>query len=277
MSKAICIALVCGLTAAGSAAAQTSSLITDSVNLSLGGYLLKTDLNARLDGSATRNPAVDFDKTLGLGDNASRYRIDGLWRITPKHHVRFLYFDNKNSGSRVLNEDIRWGDNLYQAGATVNSEVKFNIYELAYEYAFVNTPQYEVAGTIGVHYMDLTLNLGGNASVVDSNGNVVSRQFQTRQSSVPAPLPVLGVRGLWQAVPDLYLDAQLQYFRVTVDNIEGSVYDVRAGGTYMFTKGFGVGLGYNLFKTKVDVSKSNFNGRVDLGYSGLMLYLTGSF
>lgn len=277
MAKRLSLALLCGLAIAGSASAQTSNLVDDKFTLSLGGYLMQTDLTARLDGTVSRNQDIDFDKTLGLGDNTSRYRLDGLWRITPKHHLRFLYFDNKNSNTRTLTEDVRWGDILYQAGATLDSEAKFSIFELAYEYAFVHTPEYEVAGTIGVHYMDLSLKLYGTATVLDSNGNVVSRQFQTKESSVPAPLPVLGVRGLWRVYPDVYLDAQAQFFRVTVSDVEGTVYDLRAGGTWMFTPNFGAGLGYNLFKTKVDVSKSDFNGKVDIGYSGVMLYLTGAF
>jgi hypothetical protein len=277
MSKRILIALLLGLTAAGGAAAQKSSLIDDKFTLSVGGYLLQTDLQARLDGQSVRNPNVDFDEDLGIGKDASRYRIDGLWRITPKHHLRFMYFDNSSDTRRTISEDIRWGDAVYQAGAVLDSEVEFKIFQFAYEYAFVHTQTYEVAGTIGVHYIDLSLKLAGNAAIVDSNGNVVSRQFETRQSSVPAPLPVFGLRGMWEVAPDLYLDGLVQYFRVSVDNIDGALYDLRAGGTYMFTPNFGVGLGYNLFRTKVDVSRSAFNGRVELGYSGLMLYLTGSF
>lgn len=277
MLKRTSIALLCGLTAAGSAAAQQSSLVDDAFTFSVGGYLLQTDVKARLDGRAQRNPDIDFNKDLGIDNNSSRYRLDGLWRINQKHHLRFMYFDNKSTNRRTLSRDVQWGDTLYQAGATLDSETKFNIFELAYEYAFLHTPTYEVAGTIGVHYLDLKLGLSGTSTVLDSNGNVLSRQFASKTSSVPAPLPVFGVRGLWQVAPDVYVDGQAQYFRVTVDNIEGAVYDLRAGGTYMFSKNFGVGLGYNLFKTKVDVSKSSFNGRVELGYSGLMLYLTGSY
>lgn len=277
MSRRFWIALLLGLTAAGGAAAQHSSLIDDRFTLSVGGYLLQTDLRARLDGASVRNPDVDFDEDLGIGKDASRYRIDGLWRITPRHHLRFMYFDNTGDSRRTISEDIRWGDTVYKAGAVLDSEVEFKIFQFAYEYAFLHTPKYELAGTIGVHYIDLSLKLEGNASIVDNNGNVVSRRFETKQSSVPAPLPVFGLRGLWQVAPDFYLDGLAQYFRVSVDNIDGAVYDLRAGGTYMFTKNFGVGLGYNFFQTRVDVSRSAFNGRVELGYSGLMLYLTGSF
>ncbi|MFN9032046.1 MAG: hypothetical protein ACK54C_04980 [Betaproteobacteria bacterium] len=270
------IALLLGLTAAGGATAQKAPLLDDRFTLSAGGYLLQTDLRARLDGRSLRNPNVDFDEDLGVGKDASGYRIDGLWRITPRHHLQFMYFDNSNDSRRTISEDIRWGDTTYQAGATIDAEAKFKIFQLAFEYAFLRSRSCEIAGTIGEHYIDLSLKLAGTASIVDSNGNVVSRQFESRQSSVPAPLPVFGLRGRWEMAPDFYLDGLAQYFRVSVDILDGALYDLRAGGTYMFTQNFGVGLGYNHFKTTVDVSRSAFNGRVELGYSGLMLYLTGS-
>lgn len=277
MTRRFCVALACGLALAGSAAAQSPSLIEDKFTVSLGGYLMQTDLTARLDGSSTRNPEIDFDNSFGLGDDTSRVRLDGLWRITPSHHLRFMYFNNKKSRNRVLSEDIRWGDNVYQAGANVSSELKFSIYQLAYEYAFLHNPNYELAGTIGVHYLDLQLKLAGTATITDSNGNVVSRSFQSRSGDLPAPLPVIGLRGMWRVTPAIFLDAQGQFFKVKVDDLDGTIYDLRAGGTYMFTRNFGVGLGYNWFNTRVDASRSAFNGRVDIGYSGLMLYATASF
>jgi len=45
----------------------------------------------------------------------------------------------------------------------------------------------------------------------------------------------------------------------------------------MFSPGFGVGLGYNRFTTKVDVEKTAFNGAARLSYSGLQLFVTGTF
>jgi hypothetical protein len=45
----------------------------------------------------------------------------------------------------------------------------------------------------------------------------------------------------------------------------------------MFARNFGVGLGYNYFGVDVDVDKSSFNGTLKVGYSGLQLFVTGTF
>lgn len=265
-----------GLARMGKADAQDASLLDRKFQLSAGGFLLQTDLTARLNGSAARNTDVDFDESLGLGDDVKRLRVDALWRITPAHRLRFLYFDNENSARGTIEQDIRWGDTLYRAGATLDSQYKFAIYELAYEYAFVHTPDAEIAASIGVHYLDLSLRLAGVASTLDANGGVASSQFQSVDSSIPAPLPVIGLRGMRRVAPRVYIDALAQFFQISGD-IDGRIYDLRAGATYMFTPHVGAGLAYNVFRARADVDKSDFRGRLQMGYSGLVLYLAGAF
>jgi hypothetical protein len=60
-------------------------------------------------------------------------------------------------------------------------------------------------------------------------------------------------------------------------DIDGRLLDLRAGATYMFTPHVGAGLGYNFFQARADVDKTDFRGRLQMGYAGLLLYLTGAF
>jgi len=85
------------------------------------------------------------------------------------------------------------------------------------------------------------------------------------------------VRAGWAFAPDWYLEGLGQVFKVKIDGYNGHWIDARAGLTYMFSRNFGFGLGYNRFVTRVDVERSNFNGSARFGYSGLQAYLTGTF
>jgi hypothetical protein len=270
-----------GALAAAPALAQSSSyaqgLLDDRFVINLGAFVLGTDLKGNLNGQSVSNPEIDFDQAFGKASDATRVRLDALWRINPKHHVRFLYFDNTTTRSKVIDRDIKWDDLTFRVGGNVDSETKFKVYELAYEYAFMREPTYEVAGSFGVHYMDMSLRLSGNANVTDANGNVISTGLATKKSSLPAPLPVIGLRGGWVVAPQWYIDAQAQLFKVNINGYDGNWSDVRLGATWMFSRNYGIGLGYNRFYTKVDVSKSDFNGTLKVGYSGLQAFLTGSF
>lgn len=262
--------------AAGSALAQSASpaqaLLDQSFVFNAGVFLVQTDLKANLNGQSVNNPEIDFDQTFGKADSTTRVRADALWRINPRHHLTFMYFDNSTSRTKVIDETINWGDNTYAIGSTVTSENKFKVGALAYEYAFMRQPSYEVSASIGLHVTDLSLSLKGDSTV---NGVPVSNS--TRSDSVTAPLPVIGLRGAWVVTPSILLEAQGQFFKLKVNEVDGYWSDLRATATWMFNKNFGLGLGYDRYFNKVDVSKNSFDGRVKFGYSGLQAFVTGSF
>jgi hypothetical protein len=271
-----CTLSLTALLAAAPASAQLSNaqgLIENRFVANGGAFVVATDVRATVNGTAVNNPEVDFDDTFGTDSDETRARLDLLWRINPKHHVRFLYFNNSVTRNRVLDRDIQWGDTTYHVGANVESQVKLQVYELAYEYAFIHQPTYEVNGSLGIHYMDLKLKLAGNATT----GGGATTSFVTEERKLPAPLPVIGVRAGWAFAPQWYLEGQGQFLRISIDGYNGHWIDARAGVTWMFHRNFGVGLGYNRWITRVDVDRSNFNGSARFGYSGLQAFLTGTF
>jgi len=63
------------------------------------------------------------------------------------------------------------------------------------------------AASAGVHYLDMTLQLAGAATVTQSDGTVQSASYQSKRSGLPVPLPVAGLRAGWAIAPNWYLDA----------------------------------------------------------------------
>ena len=106
---------------------------------------------------------------------------------------------------------------------------------------------FELSGTFGVHYMDLKTRLSGNATITNGQGDRVGRRSVTKENSVPLPLPVIGIRAGWAVAPQWYLEGQGQFFKANIGDYDGRVTDLRASATWMFSPGFGVGLGYNQF------------------------------
>ncbi|WP_298832572.1 hypothetical protein [uncultured Piscinibacter sp.] len=257
--------------------APAQSLLDADVVLNVGAFVLSTDLNARLNGRSTVNPDVDFDETFGGDGNATRVRADALWRITRQHHLRLLYFDDTRTSSRVLDEQVQWGDYTFQVGGRTELQSRLTIGELAYEYGFIHRPGFELAGSLGIHLTKIHLGLSGEATVTDADGNVGQAALATTASDLSAPLPVIGLRAAWVVSPSWVVDAQGQFFKVRVNGYDGTVSDLRLGATWMYNRHFGVGAGYNRFSTKVDVSREAFNGRLRMGYSGLLVHLTGVF
>jgi hypothetical protein len=255
----------------------SQGFLNDKFVFNLGTFVVASDLRATLNGSTnTNNQEIDFDHTFGKASDANRVRVDGMWRINPDHHIRVLWFDNTKTTTRSLAQDIEWGDNIYHAGATVTAESKFSVVELAYEWSFLHTPTYEVAATFGMHYMDMSLKLTGNASLAGpSNSAQVS--YTSKDNSVPMPLPVIGIRAGWSVSPHWYLEASGQVFKAKYDVYDGTWNDLRANATWMFNRHFGLGAGYNVFFTRLTVNKAAYDGVLRMGYSGVQVFATIGF
>jgi hypothetical protein len=269
-----CVAL--GLLASGMSARAEDrpNILTDPFQLSLGTYVVNTDTLVELDGDTQKGSIVNWEDTFGGGD-LSRFRIDGHWRFgdTGRHKLRFLWFNSTRTKSKTLDEDIEWGDQVYPTNAKVTAEVRFDIYELAYEYAFLRRDTWELNGTFGLHLASMSIGL--KAEAANSNGTLLFDQ--SKEGKLNAPLPVIGLRGLWQLPHNFYIDAQAQYFALSVDQIDGNVQDYKIVATWQPKPWLGIGVGYNRFAVDIDVGKERFNGSLNWKYQGPMLFYSAVF
>ncbi len=269
---ATALALAACVYSAPSAADDHANLLDSRFVLSLGTFLLNTNTEVKLNGTAGKQGSViDLERDTGLNDS-NRLRFDGLWRINDRHHVRAMYFKANRDGARTLDKPLTIGDTTYPVNVTLKAEFNATIFEVAYEYAFMRSDTYEVAGSIGAHALKFDTKFSGNGTV---NGQPVNGA--TESGSTNAPLPVIGLRGMWKFADNWYADLSGQWFSVKLDQIDGSLSDIRVGATWMFTKHFGAGAGWNRFKVDVDAKKSSFNGSIAWQYSGAQIYVTGAF
>ena len=269
---------------AGAEAASTPAqhLLTDRFVINAGAFVLATSLNGSLNGTAN-SPAsgvshdVDFNEAFGMNGDDTRIRADALWRVLPRHHVRFLYFDNDVKRTRSLDEDVVWGDYTFKAAAQATAENKFTVYELVYEYAFMREHKYEVVGSAGIHYTEQTIRISGSATVTLPDGTVQAASFQTKSDSLATPLPVMGLRGAWAVAPAWFLDASAQFFGYRANPYDGNWWELGASATWMYKNHVGIGAGWNRFTTHADIDKTNFQGHLNFSYSGLLVFVTGAF
>jgi hypothetical protein len=242
--------------------------------LAVGSFANSTGLDIRLDGSTSGaiGTEVDWDQRFGL-ENSKRFRVDGLWRFTPRHHLRLLYTDYSQTDRGTAQGVIQWGDELIPVGAEVTAGLGFEVIEAAYECALVSTSRSEVAASLGLHYTTLEARL---SAVVTASGAGAGRAVGGPRS-VEAPLPVLGVRGMWRLGERVFLDAQAQYFSLAIDDIKGSLYNYRAALVWQPTRRVGLGVGYDAFGVDVDLRQDDFRGKVDWIYRGPQAFVSVAF
>ena len=263
------------LSSAGVADAQTHERgpLDATAILDFGGFFSSTDIRVRLDGEGGRvGDSIDFDDAFGL-DRFERFRFDGLWRIKGKHSIRGTYFKNNNTATRELDRDIDFGDETYPLGAATTARWELEVMQISYDYTFKRNDNYELAAGIGVHLLDAKLGLD---STITGAGGSASREI-SQTGSTDAPLPVLGLRGIWRLPHDFYFTAQAQYFYVDYDDYNGSLSDLKATVVWQATPRFGLGLGYNDFRFRFDLDKDLFSGRLRWSYGGAMAFASVTF
>jgi len=266
--------LLPGSTALADAAGP--SLLNDPFYLSLGTFILKSDTEVRFDADAGAGTPIGWERTFGGGD-LSRFRVDGHWRFgeSRRHKARFMWFNASRSASRTIQESIDFGGDVFPVNAEVASDFSFDIYELAYEYGFVQRDTYELAGTFGLHLASLSLGLEARAE--DSGGALIGDV--DRKGTIDAPLPVIGLRGIWKLPHNFSVDAGAQFFSLSIDRYDGGLQDYRVTVNWQPKRWLGFGLGYNQFKVDLDVDGDGgkFNGNLNWKYKGPMLSYSAVF
>jgi hypothetical protein len=71
--------------------------------------------------------------TLTTGSDLPSF--DAYWRFAMKHKLRLMYFNNSRDKDWTLDRDVTIGDTTFPLNATLSTDNKFTITELAYEYA----------------------------------------------------------------------------------------------------------------------------------------------
>jgi hypothetical protein len=265
------VALV-GLSASPLAADAAPNLLVDPFQLSLGTFILDFDPTVRLDGEAETGTPVDWKRTFGGGD-LSRFRIDGSWRFRDRHKLRAGWFNYSRTRSAVIDQEISWGDEVFPVDAEVQSQFDFDVYQLGYEYALRRRDSHELAASIGLHVTDLSASLSTRGSIEDGAAGEASAET----GSATAPLPVIGLNGLWALPNDLWLNATAQYFYLSTGDYRGRIQDYRVTLTWQPHKWLGVGIGYDYFWLDVDADRPRFTGTLDWTYRGPMLFYSASF
>lgn len=242
------------------------NLLTDPFTVSLGTFILNSDIEVRLDGTSGSGTRVDWDREFGGGDE-NRFRLDGAWRFAERHKVRAMWFDYSRTKTRTIGDRIDWGDATFPPSASVTSDSKFSIFEIAYEYSFLRRENFELAGSFGIH----------NASWEATLSSTVNNAQISDKADFNAPLPVFGLRGLWHVGGDFWLDAVAQYFSLSYEEYDGSILDTRVGVLWQPSRWVGLGIGYNRFKVDFQMDGGNFNGDLVWTYDGPQLFYNVSF
>lgn len=255
--------------------ASADDTVVDKFRIAIGGYKI-----TRYDSSISLTDkgvglGVSFvpEDTLGWDTKQSVFRIDGHYRFTDSHALTYSWYRINSDGNKVLTKDIEWVDEngntiTIPTGATVRSNINYDIYKIGYLWSFYNNDKVELAAGAGVHVTRIAVGLTADTT---SSGQ------EAKDVKTTVPLPVLSFSMNYHITPRFGWNMKTEFFSLSFDDWDGVYTDSQLGMEYRLTDhtGVGVGIGSNSLKIIQDTSdyKFGYENRV----TGILVYLAGYF
>jgi len=236
----------------------------------LGVYFPDRKVGIQVDGtlSGPHDP-IDFNDELGLDISDETFALNFGWRYGKKWELAAQYFESSGSTGAVLEEDIEWGDVIFEQGSSVVAGQGFTLVRAFFARRFESKEQHEFGIGAGIHWVELSAFMKGDVSV-GGGGNT-----ETRESARGSlPLPNVGIWYMHSISPKWAFKARFDWLDVSYDIYSGTLTNASIGLNYRLSNNFGAGLSYNLLDLDYTVKDSDWRGRAVLRYEGLYAHLT---
>jgi hypothetical protein len=202
---------------------------------------------------------IDFVADLGIG----KQTFGGLrvvLRPARKHKFRVDYQPIRYDAETVLERKLIFNGISYNVGLPVASELKWDTWNLLYEYDFIYRDRGFAGLILGARYTDVEATL--------------SSPIDTEFAKARGPIPVIGGIGRAYLVPNISITGQLTFFDMPDDASErfnGDLYDIDIYGTVNFINNVGALVGWRSVKVDYLVDQDYGNLRVDGWYFGAVV------
>lgn len=201
---------------------------------------------------------VSGERDFGMNERVPQGRIEIIFRLRENNRLRVDYFASHRASDDVISSQILFGNETFQPGDRVTSELDFRQFSLTYTYSLLRNDHVEVGLGLGVHFVE-----------ADGRAAVEARQ-QRQEVSGSGAFPTIPVDLTWRIWHGLALSARGQYFHVAINNFSGSMADYHGDFQWRWRRypNFSLGAGYSIMRTNLDINNSNFPGAFRLNVRG---------
>jgi hypothetical protein len=240
----------------------------ERVRLSLGVMRVSNTTDLRLDSSAgLQGTAINAESDLGLDSADFEPKFQAMVRVGERHRLRFDYFTLDRTGNTTITSPIVFRDVVLQTGDPAQTTMSLRSLGISYEYSFIHRERFELAATFGINDTDLS----ARARVATETRHVNQLEDQA------GPLPTFGLDSTYVVSKRFYFDARLQYFKLAVDHIDGTVSFYELAALYRFRPNVAFALGYTAAKADIASRQTTSGGFFDLNSKGPEFFVRIAF
>ncbi len=256
-----------------SAEFEAAKGIDEKFRLDLGGFLQNFTTTVRIDSASLGiGTEVNLEDDLGLKGNQFNFRADGYWRLGRHARIDFTLLNWNRTASHVLEEDIQVGDDIFHAGASLDTALRVWDAEVYYSYSLINKPKTEAGLMIGVSTLVNTVSVEGQAAITGSGGSTAT-SFDRQSRSLVAPIPAVGAHFRYTLLPGFLFTARIKGFAATIGDVKGTLLDWKVALDWYPWKNVGIGAAWAQTQIKVE-NNGDPSARLDYKYEGPTGYIS---
>jgi len=215
----------------------------------------------------TPGTEVDFENGLGLDDNKNLSRFKFDWHFADRHSVRFGYYALNRRGTKTIDEEIIFDDEVYPVDATVDARFKSTFYEASYTYWLMERPKSAFGITGGLVAMSNKASL----KIEPTSGGATTEI--SGKSSATLPVILIGASYRHMFGENWLVTADGTFLpSITYDKYSGSSTNINAAIEYEFLQHYGIGLAYDMFEIDFEAEGDNAIAKLNYEIDGPQVY-----
>jgi hypothetical protein len=248
---------------------ETPSPITDHFWIRATFYDPQVRTSLRVDPTAgaagVTGSALSGENDLGLPNRLHQGRVDFMFRLRQRNKLRVDYFEADRSGSRVLANDIVFGNQTFAAGQLAQSSLDWHMFDITYTYSLYQSDRFEAGTGVALYLLQ-----------VEAIG-AVPALFQRQDVSGTAELPAVPLDLAWRISSRFALTARAAYLRPVLAGFHGWFADIHEDAQYRWNPNLAIGLGYSTLRTSLSHDGGSFRGAFGMSISGPEAFVRFSF
>lgn len=251
------------------------ALSWEKFRISLGGFIKRFDSRIRLDSEEHGIGTEISLEDLGVDPDDFDLRLFATYRIGKRSDLTFGYYRWARASRHLLEEEIRWGDYIIEAGGRVDFDNDTHVVQVSYEYSVIKQKGWDLGLSAGlsVFSFDFRLDIDGEITPIeDDEGNGIGGGT-TQRTNLLAPVPAFGLQLRYTFRPGLEAALRGQFFAFQADTWGGSMVDLALVVDWFPWKHVGLGAGLNAVRLNYGSDKRG-ELKVDYDYNGVLFFVT---
>jgi len=213
---------------------------------------------------------IDFDETFGFSDSDETFSAEIGWRFGKKWQLRGQYFRVDSNTRVTLEEDVEWGDVVFNEGTFVGAGNDYQVTRLFFGRTFRSSERSELGLGIGTHMLDISAYINGSATI-----DGVDVGYHQERASISQPLPNFGAWYMHAFSEKWAATIRFDWLSASVGKYDGHIVNSALNVGYAMNNHFGIGLAYNFFEINLKVDDPDWTGRIVSRFDGPYISLNG--